>query len=313
MSEYLFTVLFPPVPFTKLFPKQWFVNSGFNSVNNHMHHCVSVLKTPGPTILPGRSGHQRRKRKSLRRWLSMSTEHENHLAEKLKHVSPWPGKFWIQTNLGWSPCFHSPDESHADMGLWASCEPGTLNDGLRLNSCPTADFRVHFGHSRVALRPSTSFLYWSTVESGSILIELEGRVHSRDQVIGSSGTSPGFWPAVEQTLTSPGLHMEPRPLKDLLVLYHLRLTKEAEKPWAGASWDWNTAVKTLPGVVMGRGATFPQLVANRVWLDSWVSAHTWQSQKQDLMRQAFPGQRVDVLGLEHDGHSDAWRPKHNGK
>ena len=106
-----------------------------------MHHWVSVLKTPHLTILPGRSSHQRRKRKSLRRWLSRLTEHENHLGEKLKHVSPWPGKLWIQTNLGWSPCFYSPrwvpcrQVSAASQECWLATNDGLLDFAQFLPHC----------------------------------------------------------------------------------------------------------------------------------------------------------------------------------
>lgn len=56
-----------------------------------------------------------------------------------KHVSPWPGKFWIQTNLGWIRVLQ-PQVSVASQVRWLLMRP----PGLRLNSCPTEDFRVHF-------------------------------------------------------------------------------------------------------------------------------------------------------------------------
>lgn len=243
-----------------------------------MHHCVSVLKTPRLIILPGRSSHQRRKRQSLRRWLSRLTEHENHLGEKLKHVSPWPGKLWIQTNLGWSPCFYSPSWvpcrqlSAVSQECWLATNDSLLDFAQFLPPC---GFQGPFW---TFASGTQAFYIISLVSYGWI------RFHSH--WIGRKGALSGsgdwFTQALPQGPKQPWSRpspsqvcpWQPRPFKDPLVLYYLRLTKEAEKPWAGASWDWNTAVKTFLGVVMGLGATFPQLVANRVWLDSWVSPHT---------------------------------------
>lgn len=189
-----------------------------------------------------------------------------------KHVSPWPGKFWIQTNLGWIPCFYSPRwVRRARYADWL----------LMTASWTSAQFLPHWGFqgpfqtfaSGTQAFYIISLVSYSWIRFHSHWIERKGAL---------SGSGDSFTQALPQgskqlwSRPSPP-HVcpwQPHPFKDPLVLYYLRLTKEAEKPWAGASWDWNTAVKTFLGVVMGPGATFPQLVANRVWLDSWVSPHT---------------------------------------